>query len=109
MSAFFCIAVFRILRSRGLRLLLLEGTIKNPSPNRRGIESYLQRPVGICASRLLHCQHVTSLLDAVRDAALVLGGKSCVLARKNLACLCNKTGKLLHLVESVVHRVEGAV
>ena len=58
---------------------------------------------------LLHSQHVTSLLDAVRDATLMLCGKACVFTRKNLASLGDETGKLLHVVERIVHRVEGAV
>ena len=61
------------------------------------------------AEFLLHSQHITSLLDAVRDTALMLCGKSCVFARKNLACLCDETGKLLYIVEREVHRVAGAV
>ena len=61
------------------------------------------------AERLLHSQHVTSLLDAVRDAALMLGGKSCYFTRKNLAGLSNETGKQFYVVERIVHRVAGTV
>ena len=61
------------------------------------------------AERLLHSQHVTSLLDAVRDAALMLGGKSCYFTRKNLAGLSNETGKQFYVVERIVHRIEGAI
>lgn len=58
---------------------------------------------------LLHCQHVTRLLDAIRDAALMFCRKASYLARKDFTCFGDETGKLFDLVEGVVHRVERTV
>ena len=68
----------------------------------------MESPVSV-GDRLLHSQHVTSLLDSVRDATLMLCGKACVFSRKNLSCLGDETGKKLRIVECVIHRVAGAV
>ena len=52
----------------------------------------LESPVTV-GDRLLHSQHITSLLDSVRDATLMLCGKACVFSRKDLTCLGDETGK----------------
>ena len=63
--------------------------IKNPSPLR-------EKDFGkscISSDRLLHSQHVTSLLDTVRDATLMLGGKPRVFSRKDFTRLSDETRK----------------
>ena len=51
-----------------------------------------ESPVFI-GDRLLHSQHVSSLLDSVRYATLMLCGKACVFSWKDLTCLGDETGK----------------
>ena len=58
---------------------------------------------------LLHREHVTSLLDAVRDATLMLCGKASDFTRQYFSSFCDETGKLLYVLERVVHRIERAI
>jgi len=58
---------------------------------------------------LLHRQHVTSLLNTVRNATLMLCRKTGLFARKNLACFGNEAGELLNIVERKVHRIARAI
>ncbi len=63
----------------------------------------------VFCKRSLHCKHVASLLDAVCDAALMFCRKASYLAWKDFTRLRDETGKLINIVERVVHRIEGAI
>ena len=68
----------------------------------------MKSPVSV-GDLLLHSKHVTSLFDTVRDATLMFCGKPRIFPRKDLTCLGNETGKLLRIVECIVHRIAGAI